>query len=182
MTTNYLKQITLAAIGTGCIALGVATEAQAAALSGTFEVTGFLFDGETTAIDFPGIVYGGTGDFATMPGAIGTVSGDSFSDIANDGPIENFFVFTETDGLSFTLTSAEEVDNDMGIAFTLMGTIEDGEGHTTHLTGSLTGQHTVLSSWSATLETKRVPEPSTMIGLLGVTALGVVSLRKAKLG
>ncbi|GGA51221.1 PEP-CTERM sorting domain-containing protein [Okeania sp. KiyG1] len=183
MTTNYLKQITLATIGTGCIALGVATEAQAAALSGTLEVSGLQFNGDEIRIELEDMMYLGTGDFLAPAFSMGTVSTESFSSVSTMNPIDHFFT-SESGGIdySFTLTSAIEVDDPTNVEYNFAGTVEDEEGHITHWTGLFLAAHGDQASWSVSLETKRVPEPSTMIGLLGITTLGLTTLRKAKRG
>ena len=180
MITNYLKQFTLATIGTGCIALGIATEAQAAVFSGSLQLNGFGFEAadNQAMITSPFQMYGsGTEDLATWQG-FGNVSSDNFFNVSSDNPIESFFVFE--DQYDFTLTSATEEDtNGNGITYSFTGYIED-EGDINNFTGLLTAQSSG-SSWSASIETVAdVPEPSTMISLLGVTALGMTSLRKAK--
>ncbi|NEO53368.1 MAG: PEP-CTERM sorting domain-containing protein [Okeania sp. SIO3B5] len=175
MTTNYLKQITLATIGTGCIALGVATEAQASI--GTVNISNDIgFFGSNTGIEFldGDIEYAGSGVFSSFgTDADGSVMTGMFG--VPGGSITSFFSFDD-DSSTFDLDSITFVGQ-MGdfVMYDLMGTITDNAGTTYQVEGGLSsqmiGSPSQGSSWSATLETKRVPEPATVLGL-GVVAVG----------
>ncbi|WP_293077038.1 PEP-CTERM sorting domain-containing protein [Okeania sp. SIO3B5] len=176
MTTNYLKQITLATIGTGCIALGVATEAQASI--GTVNISNDIgFFGSNTGIEFldNDIEYAGFGVFSSFgTDADGSVITGSFG--VPGGPITSFFTFDANPGFVFDLDSITFAGQ-MGdfVMYDLMGTITDDAGTAYQVEGGLSsqmiGSPSQGYSWSASLETKRVPEPATILGL-GVVAVG----------
>ena len=193
MFTNYFKQITLATIGTSCIALGIATEAQAS--TGTLNISNELgFIGNTETFEFADsenayldmmiddIEYFGTGVFSSLVGDVGSVYLDPLD--LPGGPIDSFFTFTTFDNSFFTfnLASISLADTALGdkVDYDLMGTITDGT-NSYRVEGifssqMMTASGAIGSSWSVTLET--VPEPSTMIGLGVVAAASAFGLKK----
>ena len=129
------------------------------------------------------MMYTGTGDFETWSG-VGEVGTDDFLNVSPDDPYESFFTFSDgEEDYNFTLTAVEAEDtNDNAIAYSFTGFIED-EGDITTLEGSFTPQHGDGSSWSVSLETvdenvETVPEAYTIIGLIGITALGITTFGK----
>lgn len=192
MFTNYFKQITLATIGTGCIALGLATEAQA---FGTLNISNQEgFSGNENSIDFfsDDTEYSATGvlDFLNISSDTDLNDGSVFDDffaVPGGAPITSFFTFNNgSSTFNFDLESITFADTIKGkfsefIMYDLMGTITDDMGKTYKLVGGLTSQTmgpsgATGSSWSVTLQT--VPEPSTMIGLGVVAAASAFGLKK----
>ena len=179
MITNYLKQITLATVGTGCIALGVATEAQA---FGTLQISnerGFIGDADTIEFSDSDIEYFGTGDFDFLAGDIGSVFLGPL-DVPGD-PVDSFFTFDNAPS-TFDLESIT-LAGTLGdfVMYNLAGTITDDMGKTFRVEGGLTSQMSAASgatgsSWSATLE--KVPEPTTVLGLGVVAAASAFGLKK----
>ncbi len=184
MITKYLNQLTFATIGSSVITLGLVTGAQAATFSGSLEISGqgFYLTEDGSQIESEMIFVDGTGDFDTWDGT-GTVATEDFSGVSENDPYESFFTFSDgEEDYGFTLTGVESEDASGDfIAYSFTGYIED-EGDITTLEGTFTAQHGDGSSWSLSLETiddtASVPEPSTMIGLMGISALGMTALRK----
>lgn len=185
MITKSLKQIAFATIGTSCIALGIVTEAQAAVFSGSIQINGFEF--KTTddgfQIDQEGMAYTGAGDFDFLGGGFIGIGEVDTMEVLVPGAmdIESFFVFSD-DSLSFTLESIKQLDAEApGVEYMFTGTIED-DGDITKMTGALTsqliGDPDEGYSWSVSMESETVPEPTTILGLGVVAVASAFGLKK----
>lgn len=190
MIVQSFKNIALATIGASCVAFGVATEAQA--LRGTLNISnerGFI--GTDTKVEFSNndIEYYGTGVFEFFD-VDPEGEGDGFVNTnalaLPGGPVDSFFTFEDNNPFVFNLiditlanTSGDEIKYD------LIGTITNNEGKSFEVDGQFTSQmvsesNETGSSWSVTLKTTTVPEPSTMLGLGLVAAASAFGLKKKK--
>ena len=185
MTTNYFKQITLATIGTGCIALGVATEAQAFGTLNISNERGFIGDADTIEFSHDDIEYFGTGDFDFLVGPGPDLEGDGSVylgplDVPGDG-VDSFFTFDDNSPFVFNLSSINLAFEFQDIvSYNLEGTITDGT-KSYKVGGRFTSQMMPTSgdtgsAWSATLE--KVPEPTTVLGLGVVAVASAFGLKK----
>ncbi len=180
MIAKSFKQIALATIGTSCVAFGVATEAQA---FGTLNMNSNGLLGTEDSIQFTNseMGYSGTGDFAFLSGN-GSVDTSQLE--LPGGPVNSWFEFDDNSLFAFDLSEITLSFAQNGfIGYDLIGTITNNMGTTFEVDGKLTTQMVSQSgltgsSWSATLETRKVPEPSTMLGLGLVGAASAFGLKK----
>ncbi|MEM1169275.1 MAG: PEP-CTERM sorting domain-containing protein [Cyanobacteria bacterium P01_H01_bin.35] len=184
MIPKFFKQIALATIGTSCVAFGVATEAQAFGALNISNENGFT--GNTTEVTFSNtdLEYSATGDFSFLTGDDGSVNATLFS--VPGGPVNSWFTFD--DGPFVFNLNQIDLAGTFGdtVFYDLIGTITDNMGTTLEVDGQFTSQMVDQSaeegsSWSITLETietTKVPEPSTMLGLGLVGAASAFGLKK----
>ena len=183
MSTKSLKQIALAAIGTSCIAFGIATEAQA--FTSTLNISnerGFIGNSDTIQFSHSDIEYFGTGDFSFLDGDIGSVYLGPLG--VPGGSVASFFTFGNNNPFVFDLDTIQLNPSSSGgdVKYDLMGTITDGMDTSYKVEGRFTSQMMsesgeTGSSWSLTLA-KTVPEPATILGLGVVAAGSVFGLKK----
>ncbi len=183
-TVNVLKKLSMATAGAAVIALGFAGTAQAA-------IFNFSFSNENGAVN--GNVEGtieladGDGTFAatsviitSLPGGLGLTA--PINDLSS-GSLEN--VFSVVGGqINLAGTAFFGLING-GTALSLNSSFVGGSSFLDALNAANLGASGVRDLDSSTLtftsaSVASVPEPTTLMGILGLGAFGVTSLRKRK--
>jgi hypothetical protein len=183
-TVNVLKKLSMATAGAAVIALGAAASAQAATFNFSFSNEDGLVNGN---VEGTVELADGDGTFAatsviitSLPTGLGLTA--PVNNLAS-GAIEN--VFSVVGGqIDLANTSFFGLING-GTALSLSNSIFDGSTFLDALNAANLGATGVRDLDSSTLtftsaSVASVPEPTSMLGILGLGAFGVTSLRKRK--